>query len=336
MKKLGVIRKQDSDLSTPEGFLDWVIALALNLRTASQTAINRESKALRQMLSANWPTLTEAQITTVLGDITGLIGKIRAQALSLQTPFLEFSAHDTSEAAKKDWSNRYGFTGIPVFSARDLAVEQWLASSTANFMRARDGTILADFSAKARDLVRVSLMEGLPQVTIAAKLKDLFGAVQSTHYYNLIASQFISTAMSYGALRSMEESEIELAEIVAILDFRTTDQCRFLDGKYIRVDTALDLMERLSQADSIDAVRNINPWIREGRDLEGKFLYVLGADGKKKRVADVVRSGVGTDEDKGEFKNGISPTEFPVLGIGPPPYHAFCRSMLEPVIITEG
>ncbi len=125
---------------------------------------------------------------------------------------------------------------------------------------------------------------------------------------------------------------MKLAQILAVLDEKTTDICRFLDGKFINVSDSLGMLERLEGVTDPDQVKTDNPWLSTGTDSDGRYIRIKYPDGREILVARVERSGVGTADDRGEYSESLRMDELQVLGIGPPPYHANCRSTITPVI----
>jgi len=324
LRSLGVLNKQKPDLTTEGGFLEWVVALALDLKLSNDAAIAEEVAKIRPFLEANWPKLSPDQIKTNLAELSLVISKIRKKALDFQEPILELAADDAFKEGGADFAKRFNLV-TPAFLGKDKVANAFLVGSTMNFLRGRDGRILNDFTTKARGIVANSLDLGLGRVDIGELLEKAFGDVQSTSYYTMVAGQFLNRARSYSALRSMEEAKIEFAEIAAILDGRTTDVCRFLDGQYIEVGRSLDLIDNISRKKpNVNTVKDDNPWIRQGRDEDGNFLFVEKSNKKRTIVARIVRSGVGELDDRGEFSGGMDSNQLQTLGIGPPPYHGYC------------
>lgn len=498
-------KQNDPDILSEAGFLEWVLTLALDLRLADRVAIGRSVDSLRDVISVNWPDLSLTEVDGLLVEIVDLIAKVRNDALGLQMPLLTATAGDAITAAELGTGVKLGIG--PVSSVFDPKMILYLLNSTANFMRDRNGKVVNAYSIKARRIIADGLDLGLPSRKISQMLAQEFQDVQTRGYYNLIANQFVNGARSYGSLVSMSEAGIELAEISAVLDERTTDtcfekstpivtengvfpisevqvgmrvltgsktfrrvrgksvrnamtwcvvrlssgnhlivtpnhltlmgdgwkragdllngdllasnicqeeketdickpqqeerdqetrmetsnsdeetawqspgektvktylsnypadiivesvkffehndaaynleveddptyfasnvlvhNCRFLDGKIINVNDSVGLLERLAETTDPGTIKDINPWIHEGGDANGKFLYIESADGSRREVARVVRSGLGIMDDRGEYSNGLGMDELSVMGIGPPPYHAFCRTTLIPVI----
>lgn len=329
-------RKQEPDLSTAEGFAEWILSLAFDLRIADRAAFERALDQLRPIISVNWPALSETEVEEALTDVRNLVILLRNRATAAQIPILEQVANQAILGSMRDHVRRYDLDWVPTLTPSDLAEQNFLVNSTANFLRAQDGRIADEVSRKAREIVAQGMRENVGRAEIASRLEQAFGAAQTPNYYELIAGQFMSRAQAWGALRSYQESGVKLAEIMAVLDERTSDICRFLDGKYISVDGSLDIIQRTEAATGPEDVKTLNPWLREGQDDNGKFLYVQKPDGQIIRIADIDRSGFGNVDDKGEFSNAMNSAQLQVLGIGPPPYHAHCRSTLVPVLEEPG
>jgi hypothetical protein len=86
----------------------------------------------------------------------------------------------------------------------------------------------------------------------------------------------------------------------------------------------------LSQPDAIKAAA---PWIREVRDPQtGRRRLEVGSADATTVIAEVARSGIGNRDDPGEFASAMAELELEALGLGPPPYHARCRTTTVPVV----
>lgn len=62
-----------------------------------------------------------------------------------------------------------------------------------------------------------------------------------------IAQQSVQRARNWGNVWSLDQAEVERCRYVALLDNRTTELCREIDGKEFRVGPARDAIERLIQ-----------------------------------------------------------------------------------------
>ena len=112
---------------------------------------------------------------------------------------------------------------------------------------------------------------------------------------------------------------------MAVLDEATTPTCRFLDGKTFSVSNGLDLFDQVEAEP--DSLPELTPWVRESTNpTTGRRSLTVQRQGEPFAIADIVRSGVGSRDDRGEFAQGLDENELGDLNIGYPPYHALCRS----------
>lgn len=329
-RDLQPIRKADLDLTTPEGFAEWTMRLALDLRVSDAYAIERSVNRLRPILQANWAKLTTKEIDETLDEVVDYVVWLRQQILRLQEPILETAAKSALMDSMADYSKKYGFMPAPIFSKIDDAEARFLRDSTVNFMRLRDRTISEEFSKRARQIVSDGLSHGYSGPTIGKKLQEAFGNVQSPAYYLLIANQFLSRASAWGALRSYQSAGVNLAEFAAIMDERTCEICRFFDGKIIVVDQALESMTAAEADPDPERVKYLNPWIKEGKDDDGQFFYINRPGGKRILLGRVEQPGAGTHQ-AGSYRDLMEMSDMQALGIGPPPLHGNCRCTLLPV-----
>jgi hypothetical protein len=141
-----------------------------------------------------------------------------------------------------------------------------------------------------------------------------------------VAGEFMGRGRSLAQLSAYAEAAITQYRIVAVLDEVTTPICRFLDGKVFSVSRGLALFNEVEAQP--DRITELNPWIRDTRDqASGRRALTVDRGGERVAIADVVRSGVGTRDDRGEFGRAMGEHELSELGIGFPPFHARCRSI---------
>jgi len=110
-------------------------------------------------------------------------------------------------------------------------------------------------------------------------------------YWRIVANQTMSRAHHYGILRGAQEQGKLGYRLVAVIDLRTTDLCRGLDGKEFWVADAIEHLERVAETDPAD-IGKVAPWVKWD-DVKGK-----------------------------------SNAELSSLGVLCPPFHSFCRTTL--------
>lgn len=116
---------------------------------------------------------------------------------------------------------------------------------------------------------------------------------------------------NWAHIGSLSQAKIKLARIVATLDSRTTDVCRELNGKLIRVGVAQTAIERLNQLEPGDFAAEL-------------YESAIGKAISKEPVK-TIQSFLETDGKTIDDK-------LVSMGRGFPPYHPNCRTRLEGII----
>lgn len=131
----------------------------------------------------------------------------------------------------------------------------------------------------------------------AQKFRETFeGEFQkSESYWQLLANDVTTKSREFGRVEGMVKAGIEEYAIDAILDRRTSDICRFLDGKVFEVEDAVEQRERFIEADEPQAIKEISPW------LEADEIVDLSVD------------------------------ELAARGMLLPPFHGNCRSRIQAI-----
>lgn len=130
-----------------------------------------------------------------------------------------------------------------------------------------------------------------------------------------IVQTAVARVRNWAHVGSLDQAGLKLARVVAILDSRTTDICRELDGKLIRVGVAQKTIERLNRLEP------------------GEFAAELYESPIGKAISkEPVKTVQSFLEDDGKTIGD----DLVKLGRGFPPYHANCRSRLEGIIPGAG
>jgi len=91
------------------------------------------------------------------------------------------------------------------------------------------------------------------------------------------------------------------------------------------VGRGLELFDRVEA--NPDSIEDLNPWVRDTVEpATGKRSLSIERGGERISIADIVRSGAGARDDRGEFSRGLGERELGDLGVGFPPYHGLCRT----------
>ncbi len=125
-------------------------------------------------------------------------------------------------------------------------------------------------------------------------------------------------ARNWAHIRRLNEGAVKLAKIVAVLDERTSEICKFLDGKFLRVGVANDAVDRLSQLEPGEFAKEM---------YESPIAKALATANQNADEVQKVFDGLIDADD-------VLADELMAAGRGFPPYHLNCRTRVEGVIET--
>jgi SPP1 gp7 family putative phage head morphogenesis protein len=327
---LGLPVAKAMNLRTRAGFDRAVALLAARLRRATGRADVDAVREAIAVLDVNWGRTTAAQRRRLVGEAMAAAGRATAIIPArIAAPF-NAVAQEVVAATRTDARRSQRLAIGAEFNAVDRRVVAHVTSSQGNFVRDEYGRRIEGFGEQARRIVATGLEEGLGRDDIAESLEHVARAAlvdRAPFYWETVASSFISQGRSYAQMSSYAEAGIQHYRIEAVLDERTTEICRYLDGKLFSVGDALRRFDRVEQLDDPEAIKQAMPWVRESTDPEtGRTrLYVDGAAGRTD-LAEVTRSAMGTRDDRGDFRALVSDSALSDIGIGYPPYHGLCRT----------
>jgi hypothetical protein len=316
------------DLGSPRGFDRAVTSFATLLgarASASDDAAVREAVAV---LDVDWAATTAAQRRTLIGRALEAAGRRTAAVPGAVQAVFGDAATEVVQATRDAARRGQGLSIAASFNALDRRIVRHLTASQANYVRDEYGRRHEGFGERARQIVADGLEAGLGREDLARDLesaaRDII-AGRDSFYWETVAGAFVSNGRSFAQLSAYAEAGIERYLIEAVLDERTTEICRFLDGKTFTVATGLQNFERIEAEP--DRISDLAPWVREAIDPDTgrKVLFVERGDSRMP-LAEVTRSAVGTRDDRGDFSRALSERDLENLGISFPPYHGLCRS----------
>jgi len=151
------------------------------------------------------------------------------------------------------------------------------------------------------DVLREMVLEkGYGAEAAGEKLASMFkNAVfkRSESYWKGFSHVITTRARTFGSLSTMVNIEVEEYEYVNPMDERTSPVCEALNGTIFRVEHAIDLRDRLLQAQDPEEWKAIAPWV--------KVSDITDATGAL-----------------------LSAPELVAMGVIMPPQHMFCRSQI--------
>lgn len=321
------------DLTTEDGFSEAVLTVALRMRKEERNRVSDWVRPFRRALEQNWPDLSAKERDVALDEVRALITDLGSRVTQGQRAVLDSFSERVVTDTKTSAIDRYGLGVAPTFTAADQVASNQIIATQVNFIRNREGEIVRRYNEQARGIVAFGVDQGLGRKEIVADLMGTFGDMRSPSYWDFIANHYVNRARAVSSLQTYKTAGITVYKIVSVLDERTTDTCRFLDGKIFDVQSSVDMLQGAyaASAEDPDAIKEQNPFVFTSKDAFGNpALIAKQPEGAHARIAQITRSGVGTVGDRGSYSNALNPTQMTDRGIGPPPYHPFCRTVIVP------
>ena len=314
----------------PRDFLVMVERMSQRLIGKTASTESAAMKAAMRALDVDWANLSAAASERAVTAASIALDAAKRGALPVVRQEFELQAPrivgDTRTATRR----RFDLNIEASMSEFDEKIAEHLRKSQTAFVTDAYGRRSEAFSAAAREKVAQGMERGLGRVDIAADLQRMTGAAalaRGPDYWRVVAGAFMNRARVGSLVSSFSEARIERFRVTAVLDQRTTICCRFMDGKTFSVSSSLETMKSTMATEKPEDIRYLQPWIERGKDEDGNaILYYKQRDGSRQVVADVIRSGVGRADDRGEFRARMSDAKLEATGISMPPYHRTCRT----------
>lgn len=330
----GIDVRKALDPTDPKDFETIVARLS---RALTRATASTEAEILRlalDNLDVDWRALNAAQRNKVVEAARSVLLPIPDRVLPAVEQQLSITGPRVVRGARRGQADRlearFSSRINLSLTERDRRVTDHLVRTQSHYIRDEYGRRRETFSREARRIVAAGLEEGLGRDEIAESLeRGLTAAGRSRAYWNVIASTFANRSRVWGNLASFREAGIERYVFEAVLDERTTDQCAALHGRTFETERAIRLYEEVEASPDPEAVRDITPWLRVGRDGEGRrVLFTEDRSGRRTTVAEVTQSRVGQRDALPQLRNMRSSGDLAEMGLVMPPLHANCRSTI--------
>jgi hypothetical protein len=315
------------------------LASGLHTPQVSEAGLAAVKSAL-DGLDLNWNKASRGDIDKAFAHARESLGKVAAatggQLLPEWTQKIRVSLMDTAAASRK-WTHDHYLprVGLSLRQPDQLAITQ-VSQQQGWFLRDEMGKRSDKLTAEGRKIVDVGIREGWGRDDIAralqTKLPNLWGAY-GFNYARTVAAVSVTRARAFGEVSGYQDAGIESLEIVAMLDERTTDQCRCLDGQIIPVGGAYKHAVEAASVAKPEDIYKVAPFLQAKWDKNAEATQITTRQGAQ--IATVSRSGVGVADDRGEFKMQSAGPGLLTNGIGMPPYHFQCRTTTVPRLTSS-
>ncbi len=122
----------------------------------------------------------------------------------------------------------------------------------------------------------------------------------------------------------IDEDNGYIAEGVVV---HNSNICRALDGKVFYTREAIAKLEQVARADKPDAIKDLQPFVQDGKDEEGNPILYANQGGARVQVARVVESGAGKRDERGKYEGMLNEAKLSSMGVTTPPFHGRCRTL---------
>ncbi len=315
---------------------DFVLILARMTLALITAAERQEAKALRDaldLLDVNWKNLSPAAQSRLIAGAQAVISGSVDKVIPRTSPIFERAARAIIPATKENVIARDGLTIAATLSQPDIETGRALLRQQGLYIRDEFGRRADVLAVRAREIVAQGIELGLGQEDMAAQLATditLRQMNRSRAYWEVIATAFANRARTTIQLNSYLEAGITTYRFVAVLDERTTDICRYMNGKTFSVQRALERQRRAETMTDAADIKDIQPWVSKGVE-NGKSILYYERRGKRFKVAQINESAVGVRDEVGLFSDGLTNAQLEAAGLQVPPLHGKCRS----TIVTE-
>lgn len=284
---------------------------------------NLQGRQFEDLSTRQFNNIWQQASTSLMGEVQAGYGLAAPQV----TQKIQFAVKDIALKNKNFLKNTYMPKLSGSFLQPDFQAIEQIGTQGGFWIRDHAGQISDKLSKDGRDIIQEGLKQGQGRDEIGQmlteKLPDIWGKM-GFNYARVVAANAVSRARSYSEVSSYASVGISYMEIVAMLDERTTDICRTLDGMVIEVQSAMAHQQQIAGLTNPKDIRQVAPFLTEKTDKKTGEKHVnIG----KSRYATISRSGKGAVDDRGAFARHISNKKMMANGVSMPPYHHNCRTM---------
>lgn len=333
------IPDEDDFLDTldPDTYAEMVEAFADELEGISGPFDRAGVAEAAAILDVAWTAISIESQRRVVAEAAAALARRGGRVADRVAPAMAGQSRILIQNTKAANADRFGFRLFASFDKTDRRVSQHVMAGQKNYIKDQYGRHAPAFSRAGNKIVADGLERGLRTEAITADLMAAAAKVginRPESYWRVSSFAWTSRARNMTQLNNFERAGIEKYTFSAVVDERTTDICRALDGKVWTVQSALRNYQLVEESPRFDAVKEYQPWVRvrKGAEEGTKEMFVKYPDGREVGVGTVVQSAVGQKDQHGTFRGVAAESTLADMGLNTPPLHGRCRSTIIPDI----
>ncbi len=317
------------------GFDRLVLRLRRALTRASSPSEKRAASRALRLLDRDWAALSPLARRNAIRAAQGAIESLPAAVVTATKPVFSRWA-SLVVVQTREFVRRTLRLDVPR-KLRDIdeRVVRFVRESPTNFVTNQYRQRVAALGPRVRGLVATGLERGLARDEINQMLLEdmtFHLAGRSKSYWDVTSHVFVNRGRTLSQLSIYEENEIRQFEFRAVLDYRTSDICRLMHGRVWSVGAELDRFKETQQLREPEAIRDAAPFVRRGKDAEGRPGLFVEREGRRQQLARIEESAVGQEGRRGRFSGIVSDATLQRWGVVVPPLHGRCRSTIVPLV----
>lgn len=330
----GVVLEKAMDIRNSFQFFGFVKNIADKIKNELEKKVLPKLTSFLEEETLNFehiePEIIESEWIKSNKKVKNILGGGHLEALETYTSKIKTSLLDIGNDNKALLKRTYLPQISTSLNQRDQKVVDKVSSQVGWWVRDSSGAISDKLTEQGRRIITDGISQGLGRSAIARQLKkeipNLYGK-NTFNYASTVAAVGVSRARSFSEITSYQEAGISYFEIVAMLDERTTDICRALDGTIMDVQVAYQHQLEIANIKNPEDIKTVSPFFTEHKNKETGLKEIsLG----RSKFADVQRSGLGNVDDRGIMSKFLSTRSLQRSGVSMPPYHYNCRTTTVP------
>ena len=227
--------------------------------------------AILEMLDAVDGPFTAA----VIGDMTATMDDIMGAQLANRVSPVVREAVTMSYSLSQE-QVRAGLSTS--FNLPDRRAISWLHQHEMYWTRTH---FTREWTGRIGNLAETVIRDGLSRRDAGIFFQNTLGEAfrgESESYWSVVADAVTTRSRSFGSTEAFVKAGITRYEVDAVVDHRTSEICRYLDGKQFEVADAVRVRDAMIAAETPEAAKLIMPWAKPV-DVVDKSTVALAAMG---------------------------------------------------------